>query len=125
MPIRDPGPGKTGLGRRARPGNRNARKGFYSQAISEADRALLDEAAAIFGLDDEIALLRLRIHELTRNEPDNVPLQMSAINTLARLLKARYQLSAEQRSSLKEALFKVLTEVAIPLGIKFLPGGPR
>ena len=42
---------------------------------------------------------------------------MEAANTIARMVKTRYQISKEQKNSLKEAIAKVFTEVAGPLGI--------
>jgi hypothetical protein len=40
--------------------------------------------------------------------------------TIARLVTTRYNISKEQKKSLKEAITKVLTEIAIPLGVKAL-----
>lgn len=109
--------------RGGQPGNQNARKhGFYSKVLTEAAAQDFHEAEECDGLDEEIALLRLRIRDLVAMQPDNIELQMQAINALAKLLKVRYQLSAEQKSTLKEAILKVLTDVALPLGIKFIPG---
>ena len=107
-------------------GNRNAVKhGFYARVLSAANQIAIEEAAGCEGLDDEIAVLRWKIRVLLEKDPDNLELHLNAINTLAKLLKARYELSAEQKTSLRDAIFKVLTEVAIPLGIKLIPGMPR
>lgn len=69
------------------------------------------------GIDDEIALLRLRLRELSARAPERVDLQMDLATTIARLVKTRYQISSEQKKSLKAAIAKVLEEVAVPLGI--------
>lgn len=107
-------------------GNQNARKhGFYSKALVEAEREALSEAVCVDGIDEEIALLRVRLRAVVAEQPQNVELQLAAVNTLARLLKTRYQLTAEQKNSLKESLFKVMTELAIPLGLKVITGAPR
>ena len=42
---------------------------------------------------------------------------MQATNTLAGLVKTRYNIAKEQRKGLKEAIGNVLTDVALPLGI--------
>ncbi|GAI30587.1 unnamed protein product [marine sediment metagenome] len=42
---------------------------------------------------------------------------MQATNTLAGLVKTRYNISKEQRKGLKEAIGNVLKDIAIPLGI--------
>jgi len=107
------------MGKRGAPkGNQNARKhGFYSRALTEAEKVELDEAGYIEGLDQEIALLRVKLRDLVENEPDRIDLHLEAANTIARLVRTRYQISKEQKRSLKEAIAKVLTEVAAPLGV--------
>jgi len=102
----------------AQKGNQNARKhGFYSHALTEAEKVQLDEASYVEGVDEEIALLRVKLRELVENNPDRVDLHLEAANTIARLVRTRYQISKEQKKSLKEAITKVLTEVAGPLGV--------
>ena len=54
---------------------------------------------------------------LVAESPEAIELQMKAANTIARLVHTRYQISQEQKKSLKNAIAKVLTEVAAPLGI--------
>jgi hypothetical protein len=99
-------------------GNQNARKhGFYSRALTEAEKVNLEEASFVEGIDQEIAFLRMKLRELAEQHPDRIELQFEAANTIARLLRTRYQISREQKKSLKEAIAKVLTEVAVPLGI--------
>jgi len=105
-------------GKGAQPGSKNAVKpGFYSKALHEAERISLEEAGQVEGVDQEIALLRCRLAELVQNSPDRIDLQVQTASAIARLVKTRYQISKEQRNSLKEAIAKVLTEVAVPLGI--------
>ena len=99
-------------------GNQNARKhGFYSHALTEAETVDLEEAALIEGIDQEIAFLRMKLKELAEHEPDRIDLHLEAANTIARLVRTRYQISGEQKTSLKEAIHKVLADVAFPLGI--------
>jgi hypothetical protein len=92
-------------------------QGFYRRALDEAERVELEEASQVEGIDEEIALLRVKLKELVENQPDRIDLHFEAANTIARLVRTRYQISKEQKKSLKEAIAKVLTEVALPLGI--------
>jgi len=102
----------------AQPKNQNAKKhGFYSRALTEAEKLQLDEAGFVEGLDEEIALLRVKLRELVENEPARIDLHLEAANTIARLIRTRYQITSEQKRSLKDAITKVLTEIAVPLGI--------
>ncbi len=97
------------------------RSGFYSHALDEAEKVELEEAKAIEGIDDEIALLRVMLKRLMELHPEALKLQIETANTLARLVRTRYNITREQRKSLKEAIANVLKEIAIPLGIKYLP----
>lgn len=96
------------------------KRGFYGLVLDEADRLDLEEAQGIEGLDEEIALLRVKLRELIAAEPERVELHLKAADTIAKLVKTRYNISKEQKKSLKEAIAKVLAEIAIPLGIKAL-----
>src|SRR3990172_10633860 len=99
-------------------GNQNARKhGFYSKVLDEAERLDLELATGVEGIDDEIALLRVKIKSLLERDPENIKLMMQATNTLAGLVKASYKMTREQRKGLKEAIGNVLRDVALPLGI--------
>ncbi len=98
--------------------DQSARKcGFYSRVLDEVEKADFEEASQLEGIDQEIALLRVKFRELVENQPDRIDLHFQAANTIARLVRTRYQISKEQKKSLKEAIAKVLTEVALPLGI--------
>ena len=102
-------------------GKRNDKKsslrGFYSRALDEAEKVELEEASRIEGLDEEIALLRVKLRELLEEQPERIDLHFEAANIIARLVKTRYHITKEQRKSLKEAIQKVLTDVAVPLGV--------
>ena len=92
-------------------------RGFYSRALDEAEKLELEEASHVEGIDEEIALLRVKLRELLEEQPERIDLYFEAANIIARLVRTRYQITREQKKSLKEAIQKVLTEVAVPLGI--------
>ena len=103
-------------------GNHNTGKhAFYSRVLDDAEKLDLELAHDVEGLDNEIALLRVKIKSLLEKDPENVKLIMEATNILARLVKTRYNITREQQKGLTEAIAQVLKEVAIPLGIQFLP----
>ncbi len=112
-----------GKRRRGAPkGNQNASKshkkhGFYSKALDEAGRLDFELATGVEGIDDEIALLRVKIKSILENDPENIKLIMQATNTLAGLVKTSYNMTKEQKKGLKEAIGNVLKDVALPLGI--------
>jgi len=75
------------------------------------------KALQVEGLDQEIALLRVKLAVLVRDYPGRIDLQLSAANAITRMVKTKYQMTREQKNNLREAISKVLTEVAAPLGI--------
>jgi hypothetical protein len=99
-------------------GNRKASKhGFYAKVLDEAEKLDFERAAGVDGIDDEIALLRVKIKSVLEKDPENIRLIMAATNALAGLVKTRYRITREQHQGLKEAIGNVLREVALPLGI--------
>ena len=99
-------------------GNQNARKhGFYAKVLDEAEQLDFELVSGVEGIDDEIALLRVKIKSLLSHDPENIKLIMQATSALARLVKTRYNISKDQKKGLKEAIGNVLRDVALPLGI--------
>jgi hypothetical protein len=105
----------------AQPRNQNARKhGFYSAILSDAEKSLLERAAGLEGLDEEIAVFRIKLREIMLNHPEDIQLALDAANTLTRLIRTRYNITSGQKKSIKEAITKVITDIAVPLGVKIL-----
>ena len=111
-------PARADRKRGAPKGNQNARKhGFYSKVLDEAEQLDFELASGVEGIDDEIALLRVKIKSILEKDPENISLIMQATNALERLIRTRYKITKEQRKGLKEAIGNVLRDVALPLGI--------
>jgi hypothetical protein len=92
-------------------------RGFYSRALDEAGKRELEEASHVERIHEEIALLRVKLRELLEEQPERIDLHFEVANIIARLVRTQYQITKEQKKSLKEAIQKVLTEVAVPLGV--------
>ncbi len=99
-------------------GNQNARKhGFYSKVLDESEQLDFEQATRVEGIDDEIALLRVKIKSLIERDPENIKLIMMAINTLIRLVRTRYNVGKNDKQGIKEAIGTVLKDIALPIGI--------
>jgi hypothetical protein len=100
-------------------GNQNAVKhGFYSRVLDEAEKLDFEMASGVDGIDEEIALLRLEIRKaITGGDDKTLRSLVRATNALDRLIRTRYNITAQQRKGLKEAIGNVLRDVALPLGI--------
>lgn len=106
-------------GRRGAPkGNQNARKhGFYSQVLDEAERLDFERATKVEGLDEEIALIRVKIKSLVEHNPENVKLIGQAVRILVGLVRAKYSISKDDKGGIKKAVGNVLKNVGLPLGL--------
>ncbi len=105
-------------GRKTPKGSQAAeRRGFYSRVLDEAGKLDFELASGVNGIDDEIALLRVKIKSLLEHNPDDVRLIMQMTNALERLVMARYKITKEQRKGLKEAIGNVLKDIALTLGL--------
>jgi hypothetical protein len=104
--------------RGAQKGNTNAWKhGFYAKVLNAAEKRDMMIAQGINGIDDEVALLRVKIKEVVVNEPENVKLLMEATKTLAGLLKDRYSINKGQQSGFRAGLEKVIKEVVTGVAV--------
>ncbi|MFC1911964.1 hypothetical protein ACFLXG_02250 [Chloroflexota bacterium] len=111
-------PGKAGKKTGTRKDSRKAEKcGFYDKVLDEAEQLDFGLAADVNGIDNEIALLRVKIKSILGDDPKNIKLIVEATNALERLIRTKYKIGKEQRKGLKEAITNVLKEVALPLGI--------
>lgn len=89
-------------------GRLRALTSFYAQALDEAERLALAEAAGVEGLDEEIALLRLRTRRALIEHPDDLPLMVRGVELLVKALAARYRISKEAEHDLAESMVNVL-----------------
>jgi hypothetical protein len=77
----------------AQPGNQNARKhGFYSKSLTPEQQKVLSGAARIKGLNREVAVLRVKIASILKNDPQNLAVLFQAVSTLGRTLRNRQSL---------------------------------
>ena len=89
---------------------RRAEESFYASALEQAERDDLAEAANIAGLEDEVALLRLRLRIALERHPDDFRLIESGARLLIQSLLAQHRLSPKQADNLGEAMTGVIEE---------------
>jgi len=99
-------------------GRRYTSRSFYASAISEAEQFRLPEALEIEGLDQEIALLRVRLNRLASAAPDNTTLLFRGIELLVKAVAARYRLSKPSTEDLSAAIEGVLKSVGGAMGLE-------
>lgn len=79
-------------------------RSFYARALTEAERIELGQALQVEGLDEEIALLRLRLQQVVANQPGDLDLMFKGTALLARLVATKYRLSAEDAADLEAVI---------------------
>ena len=82
--------------------------GFYESALSRAERMRLSKARRVEGLDEEIALLRLRLQQMAKEEPEKLELLLKGVTTLSRLVALKYKLSDVPAEELSKNIAGVL-----------------
>ena len=106
---------------------KSERESFYDRLFDTAEKIDFDRACGVEGIDDEIALIRLEIVKVVSGEDvANLRLLVQAINALERLIRTRYQITRDQRKSIRESIGNVLRETLVSLGLtvgtEFLTG---
>ena len=90
---------------------------FYGEALTEAERLRLPRARRMQGLEEEIALLRLRLLRLLREKPENMDLLLTGVSLLVRAVTAHYRLSPRAADDLSQSIHRVLEQVGGALGL--------
>jgi len=91
--------------------------GLYSDVLNEDERQDLEVAAQIAGLDQEIALLRVKLKRAAKRQPNNLAVILKALDTLAKALVARHRITGDASKSLDDAMSRVITEITNELGV--------
>jgi hypothetical protein len=90
---------------------------FYNSVLSQAEKVDFKRACEVEGLDEEIALFRVKIKALLSEEKVDVKLLMAATNMLSRLVKTRFGITKSEKKGLAEVVKNVIENVSAPLGV--------
>lgn len=87
---------------------RRAGAGFYADALDPADRDGLADAAAVRGIDQEIAVLRLRLRRLLSEHPEDFVLAVRSLELLVRAVGAAGKLAADDTNDVLDRIYAEL-----------------
>ncbi|MDO8715825.1 MAG: hypothetical protein Q7J73_03335 [Dehalococcoidales bacterium] len=97
---------------------RDTRKlGFYSKVLDEVEQADFEEAREVDGIDEEIALLRVKIKSMVEYDPQNIHLIMQAIDSIRKLVRTKFSIGKNDKKGLLDAVGHVLRDIALPAGV--------
>ena len=83
---------------------------FYERALSASDRELFEDALEVEGVDGEVALLRVHIHRLMEEHPEDTEALRAGIRLLVTALSARHRLTGREAQTLTETATGVLEQ---------------
>ncbi len=84
---------------------------FYAAALTDAERLQLADARRVDGLDEEIALLRVRLRSALEERPEDFNLLRNGIALLVRAVATQYRLSPRARKDLADRMAAVLNSI--------------
>jgi hypothetical protein len=100
----------------ARTGRRRA-EDFYRASLSEAEK--WKRARQMEGLDEEVALLRVRLKEALEERPQDMQLIAKGVDLLVKAVAAKYRLSPKAQRDLSDSI----AGVARGIGTVLYPEG--
>jgi len=84
--------------------------GFYDDSLTLAEQVALSQARDIQGLDEEIALLRVRLRSLAEDPKKLTPF-LKGLEMLVKALAATHRLSKKSQDDLMDSVMGVLEGV--------------
>lgn len=109
---------KTNTNSSSPPDGRNARRqGFYTEVMNEAEQADFESAIELDGIDEEIALLRVKIKSLVEYDPQNVHLIMQAVDSIRKLVRTKFSIGKNDKKGLLDAVSNALKDIILPVGM--------
>lgn len=86
---------------------------FYRASLSEADK--WERARQMEGLDEEVALLRVRLKETLEERPQDMQLIAKGVDLLVKAVAARYRLSRKAQRELSDSIAGVVRGIGTAL----------
>ena len=97
----------------ARTGRQRQAIGFYQESLSEAER--WERARQMEGLDEEVALLRVRLKETLEERPQDMQLIAKGVDLLVKAVAAKYRLSPKAQRELSDSIAGVVRGIGTAL----------
>lgn len=86
-------------------------RGFYDDALTEAERLQLAKARRVEGLEEEIAVLRVRLFTALKERPEDLDLLRQGVALIVRAVATQYRLSPKARKDLADRMAAVLNSI--------------
>lgn len=90
---------------------------FYAEALTAAERLRVPRARGDQSVDDEIALLRLRLLRYMRDNPEDMAFVLRSVRMVVQTAAVRYRLSPKASDDLAQSIAEVVNRIGGALGI--------
>ena len=94
---------------------------FYASRMTRTDKKRLADAQVVRGLNDEIALLRLKLGNLVDNDPDNIPLIFKGADLIVRAVAAKTRVSKDSPEDSEQGIYNMLKDASEHFGLTRIP----
>ena len=94
---------------------------FYADVLSEANRVRLEAARGLEGIDEEIAILRIKLRDQLMQNPERAALFFKGMEMLMKAVTTRYKLSPKSKDDLTDSIVGVINGIGREL---WPEGGP-
>lgn len=104
--------------------NKTAKVGpddFYADVLSEAERARMEAAKEMQGIDEETAILRIKLRDQMMQSPHKPELLFKGIDMLMKAVSTQYKLSPKSQEDLNDSIIGVINGIGREL---WPEGGP-
>ena len=94
---------------------------FYASRMTRTDKKRLADAQVVRGLNDEIALLRLKLGNLVDNDPNNIPLIFKGADLIVRAVAAKTRVSKDSPEDSEQGIYNMLKAASEHFGLTRIP----
>ncbi|MGE0227957.1 MAG: hypothetical protein AB7I38_05240 [Dehalococcoidia bacterium] len=100
-------------------GGTATRPAFYESALSRAERDDFGVARSVDGLQEEIAILRLRLREALGEHPGDLDIVERGVRLLVQSLLAEHRLSSKEARNITETLTGLAEQLMVSFTEQF------
>ncbi len=94
---------------------------FYTSKMSHRSRRRFASSQDLNGIDQEIAIIRLRLRQVLINHHDDHALFFKTIQLLIRAVSAQTRISKDSPDSTQQGIENILRDVGLKLGLECIP----
>ncbi len=84
---------------------------FYADVLSEAERVRMEAAREMQGIDEEVAILRIKLRDQIMQHPEKAELLFKGMNMLTKAVSTQYKLSPKSQDDLNDSIIGVINGI--------------